>query len=161
MRKRVYAGAARTVKKRKVQPMSIKKNLLRLKESKRRCADMSGAGIAAGGAYLDVCQWNTAGYDDPSADMGYLVGVRIKLLLTDTAAVRREHSPHGSPQEQAGGRYQQWILHFLDCDSALGTPGRPSTEVLAAEQLVFQLTRMDLSLDMIHPCNICNCCRSF
>lgn len=140
MRKRVYAGAQQAAKKRKVRPLSIKKNLLKLKESKRRCADTSGAGIAAGGAYLDVCQWNTTGYDDPSADMGYLVGVRIKLLLTETAAVgnivRMVLLKSKQVDDITSGSYL-----FLDCDTNLGTPGRPSTEVLAAEQIVFPINK--------------------
>lgn len=138
MRKRVRAQApARSTKK---QRKSIKKTLMSLKESKRRCTDMSGAGVAAGGAYLDVCQWNSVGYDALSADMGYLVGIKIKVLLTETAtvgnSVRVMLLKSKQDDDISSGSYI-----FLDCDTDLGAPGRPSTEVLGAEQIVFPVNK--------------------
>lgn len=120
--------------------ISVSRTLMRMKETKRRVISASGTGLAVGGLYIDVSAWNNAGYDTLEADRGYLVGLRIKAYFSASAAVSNVIRVMLVKSKNADDISSASYL-FLDADSALGTPGRPSTEVLLSEQIVFPVNR--------------------
>lgn len=133
--------------------ISISRQLMRLKETKRRVADASGTGIAVGGLFIDISQWNTAGYDTLEADRGYLVGVRIKAYFSASAAISNVVRLVLLKSKQADDISSSSYM-FLDADTTLGAPGRSSTEVLLAEQIVFPINKDAFVVKMDRLVNI-------
>lgn len=140
MSKRVGAPMKTPAAKR--QAVGSKKTIMNLKETKRRVVTREntvGAGMLAGGEYIDITQWATAGYDDLAADRGYLKGCRIKGVFSGSNQghfVRVMLIKSKRAENLSSASYI-----FLDPAVAVGTPGRPSTEILLSDQIVAPVNR--------------------
>lgn len=141
MKKRVGAPLKTPASKRQAVGSS-KKSIMNLKETKRRVVTRENTpftGMLAGGEYIDITQWATAGYDDLAADRGYLKGCRIKGIFSSGAVgnyVRVMLIKSKRAENLSSASYI-----FLDPAVAVGTPGRPSTEILLSDQIVAPVNR--------------------